>query len=181
MSEVLDFDQSSAACPDAAASAKNETQIAVPSRYDQGRYIGELLGTLRYRNRRYHNVQRRYRGYYGTKQEIEETIVEYQGPSWLVNRAWRLRVIRALSGWTFCCQTYNVIPSDAPVIEYVRQNNVNGLQDLFSRKLASPFDCDGDNWTLLLVSMRTYPIAKCSDTHCTSGLRTAVAMMYVNF
>ena len=170
MYEVLDFGQPPAACSDASASTNIENQIIVPSRYDQAWHIGDLFGTLRYQKRRHSRVKRRYLGYYSTKHEIEETIAEYQGPSWLVNRVWRLRAMKAMSGWTFCCQAYNVIPRDALAFVYARQNNVNGLQDLFGRNLAFPFDCDDSGWTLLYVSMPTYRIAEGLDTHCTSTL-----------
>lgn len=76
------------------------------------------------------------------KQDVEEMRAEYCGPSWLVNRIWRISAVKALSGWSFCPRTYNVIPKDSPVFALVRENNVEGLQELFGKREASPLDCN---------------------------------------
>ncbi len=59
--------------------------------------------------------------------------------------------MKASFGWTFCPRTYNIIPSDSPVFDLARKNSVKGLQELFSRKEASPFYCNENDTTLLVV------------------------------
>lgn len=56
-------------------------------------------------------------------------------------------------GWNFCPRTYNVISSDSPVFKFVENNDVKGLQALFFRMEASPFDCDDHGLPLLNVSI----------------------------
>ena len=48
--------------------------------------------------------------------------------------------------------TFAVVPYDAEVFRFVYENNIDGIQDLFQRRLAAPSDRDKDGTTLLMVS-----------------------------
>ena len=48
--------------------------------------------------------------------------------------------------------TFAVVPSDAEVFRFVQENNIDGIQDLFQRRLAAPSDRDEYGMTLLMVS-----------------------------
>ncbi|KAL8833884.1 MAG: hypothetical protein Q9170_004031 [Blastenia crenularia] len=47
--------------------------------------------------------------------------------------------------------TFAVVPEDADVMKYARVNNIEGIQDLFERRLAAPSDRDAEGWTPLMV------------------------------
>ena len=82
---------------------------------------------------------------------VEAFVVIYQGPSWLTEYAWMLRASRAVTGWTFSPRAYNVVPVNALMFQYVRANDVEAVQGLFTSKQASPFDCTRDHYTPLQV------------------------------
>ncbi|KAI4221469.1 MAG: hypothetical protein LQ349_007834 [Xanthoria aureola] len=48
--------------------------------------------------------------------------------------------------------TFAVVPDDAEVFRYVRENNIDGIQDLFQRRLAAPSDRDEYGRTLLMCA-----------------------------
>ena len=48
--------------------------------------------------------------------------------------------------------TFAVVPDDAEVIRLVKENDIEGIQDLFQRRLAAPSDRDTNGVTLLMVS-----------------------------
>lgn len=76
----------------------------------------------------------------GRKEEREETIVEYRAPSWLVHRAWRIQAVHSCSGWNFSPRTYNEVPFSSPIFLYARRGDIEGIQDLFENREASPYD-----------------------------------------
>lgn len=121
--------------------------------------MSSLLGTVGYSKSRYSVIKRRHTDDAGRKEEREEIIALYRSPTWLVNRAWRIQATKACFGWTFSPRTYNVIPPTSPVFRYVRNDDVRGLQDLFSNRLASPSDCDERGETLLHVRI-TFSLMK---------------------
>ena len=47
--------------------------------------------------------------------------------------------------------TFAVVPDDAEVIRFVHKNNIDGIQDLFQRRLAAPSDRDSGGSTLLML------------------------------
>lgn len=114
-----------------------------------------LFGTVVYTRKRYFITEQRTTGKYSNKEEREEIIAQYRGPAWLINRAWRIQAIKARFGWTFSPRTTYFIPRSSIVFRYAEDNNVNGLQELFDKRVASPFDCDEYGVTILLVS--THP------------------------
>jgi hypothetical protein len=83
--------------------------------------------------------------------KYQEVMAWYRGPAWLVNRAWAFHATKAFNGWDFSIRQYNVIPSDSLVFKYAQIGNNLGLQELFERGEASPFDCDERGWTALHV------------------------------
>ena len=143
---------------------KKVSSEAVTPRYDQAWSISGLFGSLRYRKHNYTIYNKGDTIGHSKKPDIEETIAEYWTPSWIAHRLWRLRYLKSLSGWTLCFQTYNVIPEDSLAFVYIEENNVKELQELFSRKEASPFDCDPEGTTLLLVRRTLKPPGN-TNTH----------------
>ena len=47
--------------------------------------------------------------------------------------------------------TFAIVPNDAEVMNFVRENDVESIQDLFQRGLAAPSDRNSDGRTLLMV------------------------------
>ena len=137
--------------PHPGSTTTQDIGAAVP-RYNEAWLLGNLLGTFRYRRIRYKVFKWRDRGDARSLQEKDEIQAEYYWPSWLINRVWKIQAVKASTGWTFIPRTYNNIPEDSDVIRYARTNNVIGLQELFSMKRASPFDCTSDARTPLTVS-----------------------------
>lgn len=114
--------------------------------------ISSLLGSLTWEKKRYYvTVLGKMEGELGKKVLVNETTASYRGPVWLINRAWSLQARQASFGWTFRPRAYHVVPNDSLVFVYAEQDNVQGLQDLFSKREASPFDCNEDNETPLHV------------------------------
>ena len=48
--------------------------------------------------------------------------------------------------------TFAVVPKDAEVFRFVGKNNIEGIQNLFQKRLAAPSDRNKDGTTLLMVS-----------------------------
>ena len=156
LSEALDSDHSSILRLDDAANGTITNPTATNLRSNQSWNIGNLFGTFLYSRGRYSIVKRNGLDYHNNKREVEEIIAEYRGPSWLVNRVWRIQAVKASSGWTFCPRTYNVISWESPVFGFAVKNNVRGLQELFCEMKASPFDCDDLDLTPLHVNTTIY-------------------------
>lgn len=66
---------------------------------------------------------------------------------------WHIQGLKASQGWDFSPRVYNVVPRHSPVLKFARGNDVRGLQELFCERTASPFDCDDDCYTPLMVSL----------------------------
>lgn len=118
--------------------------------------VSNLLGTLVCSRRRRFNPQKTIADEGIGPIVLEETIVEYRGPSWLVNRAWSIQAMQSCSGWTFSPRTYNTVPADAMVFRYGRDGNIKGLQELFDKRAASPFDRNDHGGTPLHVCTISY-------------------------
>jgi hypothetical protein len=75
-------------------------------------------------------------------------------PKWLfgVSRAIDVYETRAIMGWNYNIQFYNVLPPSAPIFKMVRNGKIEGVQRLFSTGQASPFDRDPFGSTLLDVN-----------------------------
>ena len=115
-----------------------------------------VFGTFRYSKSHYSIVKGR-NSNYESKQECEEIIAQYYGPSWLTNRTWRIRVAKTSFDWSFSPRAYNIIPQNSAVFRYALNNDVKGLQSLFGKREASPFDCDDEDYTPLSVRFTIHP------------------------
>jgi hypothetical protein len=69
----------------------------------------------------------------------------------MLNRLWDMTGHSAKSGWQINIRTYNIIPEDSLAFQYILYNNIEGLQDLFKKGKASPFDVNTFGYTLLCV------------------------------
>jgi hypothetical protein len=77
----------------------------------------------------------------------------FKVPSWMTTKGLELAGLRAPDGWKFAFRAYNTISADSMAIRFVVTSNIQGLQDLFASRQASPFDrVYGSGFTLLHVS-----------------------------
>ena len=81
----------------------------------------------------------------------EEVIFRYRSPAWLINRIYCFRASWASCGWDVRTRVYNVVRKDSKVFWCASQDDVQGLQELFNRREATPFDCDKNGFTPLHV------------------------------
>ena len=58
-------------------------------------------------------------------------------------------------GWQWCIKPINLVPDDAPILEFCKQGNLEKVRDLFSKNLASVRDVDTWGYTSLHVSQAT--------------------------
>ncbi|KAK3623181.1 hypothetical protein LTR56_021763 [Elasticomyces elasticus] len=73
-------------------------------------------------------------------------------PSWMCSRIWDLALLREHYRWTMHLATYNKVSEDAPVLQCIWQDDIEGLKRLFADGLASPLDVYEEGygtWTLL--------------------------------
>lgn len=73
-------------------------------------------------------------------------------PNWLTRRAWSIASAISTGGFDIKLRAYSVVPYDSPVFELASRGDIEGLLDLFDRRLASPFDIDENGRNLLSVS-----------------------------
>jgi hypothetical protein len=52
----------------------------------------------------------------------------------------------------FTAQTYMVVPDRAPIMQFAEEGDVRGIQELFKKGVASPYDRTSAGWTVLDVS-----------------------------
>ena len=111
----------------------------------------DILGSLHFRTRFYKK-----RKLIGTD-DVENTEVHqeltarYRLPRWLANQAWDFCAKKAYNGWDFQLRQYVIIPRYSLAFQYVFLGDVRGLQELFSKREASPWSCDEEGRILLLV------------------------------
>ena len=153
LSEKSDPDLTSALRLDATATRTVTTHN--PPR-DQSWSSKNIFGTFRYSKSHYSIVKGKDTNY-ESEQECEEMIAQFYGPSWLTNRTWRIRVAKTSFDWSFSPRTYNIIPQNSAVFHYARNNDVEGLQSLFRKREASPFDCDDEDYIPLSVRFTVHP------------------------
>ena len=58
-------------------------------------------------------------------------------------------------GWQWGIKPINLVPYDAPILEFCKQGNLEKVRDLFSRNLASVRDVNSSGYTPLHVSQPT--------------------------
>ena len=153
LSENSDPDLTSALRLDATATT---TVTAHNPPRDQSWNSKNIFGIFRY-SKSHYSIAKGKGTNYESKQECEEIIAQYYGPSWLTNRTWRIRVAKTSFNWSFSPRTYNIIPDNSAVFICARNNDVKGLQSLFGKREASPFDCDEEDYTPLSVRFSVHP------------------------
>lgn len=116
--------------------------------------ISSLLGTFKFSRRRY-VLESKYSDRRLKREHKVDIITQYRAPSWLMDRVWGILAIKNLSGWTFSPRSYNIIPDNSTVLEYIKDDDIARLQSLFAERKASPFDCDEGGDTLLHVCATT--------------------------
>ena len=156
LSEKSDPDLKSALHLDATATRTVTTVKANNPPRDQSWSSKNIFGTFHYSKSHYSIVKGRNTSY-ESKQECEEIIAQYYGPSWLTNRTWRIRVAKTSFDWSFSPRTYNIIPKNSAVFFYACNNDVKALQSLFGKREASLFDCDEEDYTPLSVRFTVHP------------------------
>lgn len=91
----------------------------------------------------------------------ESCIISVQLPSWLLPRRYQIRSRRQYRGWNYHIRAYHIVPTTAPVFKLCMEGDINGLQNIFTSGLATPFDVDRDGASTLHVSMphsKTSPV-----------------------
>lgn len=56
--------------------------------------------------------------------------------------------------WHINLTTFDVVPADSPVLQFVKGDNWDSLRELFREGLASSLHCDQFDFTLFHVSWR---------------------------
>ena len=145
-----EFSQNTAAKLHAGAISEKASQsLTIPCQWSW--CFPHVFGIFNYQKRQ-RRISRK--GQLGDQSKVEEqvlTMVSYRSPAWLIDKAWSLQILRASSGWTFKPRTYNMVSNKSLIFDYARQGDVNSLQELFSNRKASPFDCSDYGWTALHV------------------------------
>jgi hypothetical protein len=77
----------------------------------------------------------------------------FEVPSWMTIKVLELAGPKAPDGWKFAFRIYNTVSIHSKAISFTSTGNIQGLQDLFASREASPFDrVDINGFTLLNVS-----------------------------
>jgi hypothetical protein len=73
---------------------------------------------------------------------LKRLMARLQVPAWfsLSSHAWEVCCYKAKSGWMFTAQAYRVVPDDSPIMKFARSGDVRGIQELFKKNMASPYD-----------------------------------------
>jgi hypothetical protein len=99
----------------------------------------------------------------GIKRETgcSQYYLQIRPPSWLTRRVWDILASNSSSGFKLCLRVYSIVPSDSRVFRSARMGDINGLLDLFNKKLASPFDRNEYGETLIHVYLPGIALLKC--------------------
>ena len=79
---------------------------------------------------------------------VQSTKFTYRFPTWLAACV----ITASLGGPSTCLRASRVVPTDAPLMKYAQDGNVEGIKGLFRSGLASPWDVNEFGWTALDVS-----------------------------
>jgi len=85
---------------------------------------------------------------------LKRLMARLRTPAWLSNsgNVWEVCCYKAKSGWMFTAQTYRVVPEDSQIMQFAIDGDVKGIQELFGKNMASPYDRVRDGQTVLDVS-----------------------------
>lgn len=96
------------------------------------------------------------RSFYRPQASESEHEIQLSLPHWLSSKTYDFLVLNSYSGFQFTMRVYSIVPDDSPAFVFASTGNLAGLQDLFHRGLASPFDRTSRN-TLLQVRVPPLP------------------------
>jgi len=84
--------------------------------------------------------------------KITVTSVSVELPAWIWARRFEIHLLKSCRGWDQQLRYYKQVSYDAQVFDFCMDGNVSGLQQLFERGQASPFEVDPDRRTPLHAS-----------------------------
>ena len=99
----------------------------------------------------------------GTERRIpvRQTRYNLRIAQWLLSRSFSWQSFGICNSWQYNFRTFRYIPKDALIVDFCREGDVENVQRMFDKGLASPFDRvideNGDEWSLLHVSHLTLP------------------------
>ena len=82
--------------------------------------------------------------------------LQIRPPSWITQMAWDILAWKSYTGFKLYFRQFSIVPRDALVFRRARTGDIDGVLDLFNKKLASPFDTDEYGETLLHVCLSIY-------------------------
>ena len=82
----------------------------------------------------------------------KQTRVKVRPPSWMTRKAWEAYCRQTNGEWKFIFRAYNVVEEHSPILCCIRENDIAGIQNLFARKEATPYDKSMEGKPLLWVS-----------------------------
>jgi len=86
-----------------------------------------------------------------SRYSAEKEVMRLYIPINRIKTIWDIALRSSQIGWSFQIRTYNVRPYNSDVFMMASIGDVNGLQSLFQRGLASPFDVDQLDFGILYV------------------------------
>jgi hypothetical protein len=101
------------------------------------------------------------RATYAAKRQ-KRLMAKLRTPAWLslFSNALEVCCYKAGPSWMFTAQTYRVVSQDSPIMIYAQMGDIQGIKELFQKKLASPYDRDMCGYTVLGVSIfNTKPLS----------------------
>jgi hypothetical protein len=87
------------------------------------------------------------------RQDMKKFVLSVRAPVWLINKVWEIQFVRTCNGWNFGISACTIISGKSLVFRCVESGNIEGLQELFQRREASPFDRMENGFTVLHVSI----------------------------
>ena len=89
------------------------------------------------------------------RSRVKRVDFSFKTPTSWLGRVYTFTKYQTSCGWDFAFRTYTAIPHSSPIIQYSLSGDIQGLQNIFQSKQASPFVVDEDGWTPLHVSSMT--------------------------
>lgn len=74
-------------------------------------------------------------------------------PIWVTSKVLEIQGKRAYGGWQWVFRTYNIRPYGDPIFKFAKDGDLDGLRQVFSSGIVSPFVRDELGMTLLSVSV----------------------------
>jgi hypothetical protein len=79
-------------------------------------------------------------------------LLSWRFPLWFSTAVWELSSAPQ-PGWDYGFRVYSIVPEESAIIRSIVAQDTTAVVALFRSKEASPFDRDGENRSLLLVSL----------------------------